>query len=128
MLLDLSEPLHVSSGPSRPAAPPIATTASTVRSADLLTADTDWTWQELRDYVLRQLTERRIPYATIPAERIAGIFKGFSTRWGTDAAAIARFAYEHCDGQWRDAPVTPLRFCKNSDPYFAAVIAERLAR
>lgn len=96
------------------------------RATFLMVDDAQWTWQELRDYVVRQLAERGILYASIPAERLASIFKSFHARWGDKAPSIARFAFEICDGYWNDAPITPTRFAKNSDEYFAARIAQRV--
>jgi hypothetical protein len=97
-----------------------------VRANFLMVEDRDWTWQELRDYVVHQLAERGILYPSIPAERLASIFKGFHSRWGDRAPAIVRYAFDICDGYWYDAPITPTRFAKNSDPYFAERIATRV--
>lgn len=106
---------------------PIPTDYGNGARASYLMVDTaDWTWQELRDYVVKQLSDRNIRYAAIPAERLASIFKGFHARWGDQAAAIARYAFEICEGYWKSAPITPVRFSKNSDPYFASLIAPRL--
>ena len=56
----------------------------------------------------------------------ASIFKSFMTRWPENSVAIARAAFEVHDGMWRSAPISLNRFCKASDPYFAAIIAKNL--
>jgi hypothetical protein len=86
----------------------------------------DWEWQQLRDYVVGQIEER---FGQFPrdAKKEYGIFNSFVTRWGGQASDIAKYAFEVCDGFWRDAPIAMTRFCKNCDPYFADVIAGKLA-
>lgn len=86
---------------------------------------TDWGWEELRDYVVTSIEKR---WGVFPRDsrKEAGIFKSFLARWPSQAQQIARYAFEVSDGRWRGAPVSVNRFCKASDPYFAAVIAERL--
>lgn len=86
---------------------------------------TDWTWSDLRDYVVGQIEER---FGAFPRDsrKESGVFKSFLARWGDQAQPIARHAFEVADGRWGGAPISVNRFCKNSDPYFAAVIAERL--
>ncbi|WP_428957802.1 hypothetical protein [Streptomyces sp. cg35] len=95
-------------------------------STDLLDAPAQWTWQQLRDYVLRSIADRHGPQPPTDPAREASIFKSFHGRWGAQAGPIARFAFEQQDGYWNSAPVTATRFCKASDQYFAAPIAERL--
>lgn len=107
-------------------APVIAPVPGALRASYLAVEDVEWTWKDLRDYVVSQLAQRRIAYPSIPAERLASIFKGFSKRWGDKAPAIARYAFDICDGYWLNAPITPARFAANSDPYFADTIAPRL--
>lgn len=129
MLLDLSPaaygrtiPTHVPNPAVTPAAMPPAPRRAVT---DLLDSTENWTWQQLRDYVLRACAERHGP-APVDDIKTSAIFKAFHARWGTLAGPIARFAYQQQDGYWRSAPVTPTRFCKASDDYFAAPIAERL--
>ncbi|MGW9067879.1 hypothetical protein ACWGQT_00305 [Streptomyces yangpuensis] len=95
-------------------------------TTDLLDHPRDWSWQQLRDYVLRAIAERHGPQPPADPAREASIFKAFHGRWGQQAGPIARFAFEQQDGYWRSSPVTTTRFCKGSDDYFAAPIAERL--
>ncbi len=85
----------------------------------------EWTWSQLRDYVVAQIEERTGPFPRRPEAEI-GIFKGFINRWGDRAAPIARAAFEVHGGYWRSAPISVNRFCANSDPYFAQVIADKL--
>lgn len=91
----------------------------------LAVAEEDWTWQQLRDYVMAQVEERHGEQLRDPRKE-SGIFKSFLDRWGKLAPAIAKLAFEFYDGWWRNAPITATRFCKGSDPYFAQVIADRL--
>lgn len=128
MLLDLSSPVYGRAAAPAPrvdtprAQPAVkAPTAAT----DLLDQPGQWSWQQLRDYVLRAAAERHGP-APVDEIKVTSIFKSFHTRWGALAGPIARFAFEQQDGYWRSAPVTPARFCKASDAYFAAPIAERI--
>lgn len=88
------------------------------------TSDT-WTWQQLRDYVVDRIEARSGKFPRNPVTE-AGIFKGFITRYGDCAGAIAKFAFETCEGMWKGSPVGVTRFCKNSDPYFAQPILDRL--
>lgn len=106
-----------------PLAPATAASAAT----DLLDAPSEWSWKQLRDYVLRSIAERHGPQPAGDEIRNSSVFQSFHKRWGAQAGPIARFAFEQQDGYWRSAPVTVIRFCKNSDDYFAAPIAERLA-
>lgn len=91
---------------------------------DLLTGE-QWGWEQLRDYVNRCLDER---WGARPHDVLkeSGIFKGFVKRWGSQAEAIARCAFEVHNGVWRTAPISVGRFTAGSDPYFAAVIAKNL--
>jgi len=98
----------------------------TAEAAYLLKPATQWTWQDLRDYVVTEAEKRFGPQARDPKKE-AGIFKGFIQRHGTeDAVMVAMAAYEVYEGVWRSAPVTVNRFCRNSDPFFADVILARL--
>ena len=87
--------------------------------------DGEWGWEEVRDYVVTEIEKR---FGTFPrhSNKEYGIFSGFVSRWGDQAAAIARHAFEVQDGRWKGSPISVTRFCRNSDPYFASVIAERL--
>jgi hypothetical protein len=94
---------------------------------DLLTDETEWTWAELRDYVVAQITER---FGAFPRDsrKEYGIFSRFLNTYGADAVAIAKYAFgPACDGWWGRAPISVNRFAKGSDPYFAKPILERLA-
>ncbi|MFF7198206.1 hypothetical protein ACFZAM_31420 [Streptomyces sp. NPDC008079] len=111
-------PLQQHTPTASPPSPPCAVT-------DLLDEPQDWTWEQLRDYVVRAAVDRHGPQPADPI-KTASIFKSFHDRWGRQAGPIARFAFEAQDGYWRSAPVTPNRFCRASDEYFAKPIAERL--
>ncbi len=115
-------------------APPVTirpATAPAVRVAmaatDLLDSPMDWSWEQLRDYVMRSIAERHGPQPRREQHTINSIFKSFANRWGSQAGLIARFAFEQQDGFWRSAPVSIERFTKGNDEYFARPIAERLA-
>jgi hypothetical protein len=99
----------------------------TMASTDLLDAPMDWSWEQLRDYVMRSILERHGPQPRREAHQINSIFKSFAARWGNQAGPIARFAFEQQDGYWRSAPVDIRRFTKGNDDYFAGPISERLA-
>lgn len=88
-------------------------------------ADDCWGWEELRDYVVGQI-ERL--HGVFPREgaKEAAIFKRFVSEWGSQSAAIARYAFEIRGGMWKGAPIKVTRFTKGSDPYFAAEIANYL--
>lgn len=84
-----------------------------------------WTWSQLRDYVVAQIEER---FGVFPrdSKKEYGIFNSFKSRWGERAGLIAVWVFEHAEGRWSGKPITVNRFCKASDKYFSAVIAERL--
>lgn len=88
-------------------------------------AEGEWTWSDLRDYVVTQIEQR---FGTFPRDfkKEAGIFKSFLTRHGAAAGPIARLAFEIEDGYWAGAPISINRWCKNSDPFFADVLSARL--
>jgi hypothetical protein len=80
-------------------------------------------WEQLRDYVMREVEERFGPQS-IESFKEDSIFKAFVKRHGDDRAfQIARVAFDYYDGIWASAPVTPYRFCVGNDPFFAEVIA-----
>lgn len=85
-----------------------------------------WTWEDLRNYVVGQLEAHFGAFPRDPLKEKA-IFVGFLNRWGIQAGPIAEFVFELCDGMWKGAPMSVYRFCKNSDPYFAQPIAARLS-
>jgi hypothetical protein len=91
--------------------------------ADLL--DSGEPWEAIRDYVVRKIEERwgRFPRNAI---KEASVFKSFALRWGERAMPIARIACEEMGCIWESAPISVNRFCKGSDPYFAAVLAQRV--
>lgn len=130
-MLDLSVPTYGKA--AAPAAPPVTIRPAAVpgpvamAATDLLDAPTDWSWEQLRDYVMRSIAERHGPQPRREAHQVNSIFKGFAARWGNQAGPIARFAFEQQDGFWRDAPVDIRRFTKGNDAYFAGPISERLA-
>lgn len=94
-------------------------------AAYLMKPDSQWTWEDLRDYVMGQIVAYHGPQLRNPVKE-AGIFKGFMARYGDKAVGIARFAFEQQRGMWQRAPISVTRFCKGSDPYFADQIARRL--
>lgn len=99
---------------------------STSESAYLLKQADQWTWEDLRDYVVTEATKRFGPQIRNPAKE-SGIFKGFINRHGiADAVLVAQAAFEVYEGTWRSAPITVTRFTKGNDPYFAQVILARL--
>lgn len=86
----------------------------------------EWDWRDLRDFVINEITSRRTMGGR-DALREAGIFKGFVKRHGSNAEAIARYAFDRLDGVYEGTEVGVTSFCKNADPFFADPIAERLA-
>jgi hypothetical protein len=90
-------------------------------------ATDQWDWRGLRDYVMARIEDR---HGRVERDSLkeASVFKSFLKRWGDVAPDIARYALEDCGGQWNGRPVTMTSFCKGSDPYFGALIAERLRR
>lgn len=93
--------------------------------SDAFKSTETWGWEELRDYVIRNIEAR---HGAFPRnfKTEGGIFKSFVNRHGSNAGLIAKFAFEQQGGMWRNAPITVNRFCKASDPYFAEPIIERL--
>lgn len=91
----------------------------------LVSSEVAWTWEQLRDYVISRIEAIHGPFPRDPMKE-ASIFRSFVSRWPEKAGGIAKFAFEECDGMWHNAPIQVTRFCKGSDPYFAAPIAERL--
>jgi hypothetical protein len=96
-----------------------------VARTDLTKPETQWGWEEMRDYVVTNIEQRFGPFPHDSLKE-ASIFKAFLGRHGDKAPAIARHAFEVCDGRWAGAPIGVTRFCRNSDPFFAEVIVNRL--
>lgn len=95
------------------------------QAAYLLKNPLQWTWEDLRDYVVTEAEKRFGPQIRNPAKE-GGIFRAFITRHGIfDAALVAMSAFEVYGGTWRSAPVTVTRFTKNNDPFFAEIILAR---
>lgn len=94
-------------------------------AAYLLKADGEWSWEDLRDYVMGQIEQYHGPQVRNPVKE-ASIFRSFLSRHGADAPRIARYAFEVQRGMWQRAPIAANRFCKGSDEYFADVIKARL--
>lgn len=104
----------------------VTATTRPTESRTFLVQD-EWGWEALRDYVVHEIETR---FGAFPrdSKKEYGIFSSFVSRWGASMAqAIARHAFEVCDGRWAGAPVSVTRFCKGSDPFFGAVIADRLS-
>lgn len=99
--------------------------ASRTEQAYLARDAADWSWSDLRDYVVTKIQEIHGPQPRDHHKEM-GIFKGFLSRWGALAPAIARHAYEVEGGWWRSSPIYVTRFCKGSDDYFSRVIAEKI--
>lgn len=91
----------------------------------LLTSPEDWNWDQLRDYVMGQIQAIHGPQVRNPVKEKA-IFQGFLNRWGSKSSSIAKFAFDISQGVWQRAPISVNRFTKNSDPFFAQVIADQL--
>lgn len=103
--------------------PAVAIALPVIQSrSDVLTET--WGWRELRDYVVTKTTEINGPFPRNEVKE-ASIFKAFLTRWGPEKSQlIARLAFESHGGLWRGAPIRVERFCRSSDPYFAALIIQ----
>lgn len=96
-------------------------------ASHLIATGEQWTWQQLRDYVITQIQHFHGPQPSNPIKEKA-IFSGFLNRWGNDAVTVARAAFEVHEGMWHSAPISVNRFCKASDAYFAAPILDRVRR
>lgn len=101
------------------------TVTAVAGAAYLLKQDSEWSWEDLRDYVTGQIEQYHGPQVR-NAMKEASVFKSFLSRHGSQAVAIARFAFEVERGMWQRAPISVNRFCKASDVYFADVIKGRL--
>jgi hypothetical protein len=85
----------------------------------------DWTWEQIRDFVVAGI-EQNVGYFPRNPLTESGIFKSFKSRWGDLAGPIAIYSIDVAGGWWQNAPISVNRFCKGSDAYFSAIIAERL--
>lgn len=94
-------------------------------AAYLAKDDSQWTWEDLRDYVMAQIESFHGPQVR-NAMKESSIFRSFLSRHGEQAVAIARAAFEVHRGMWQRAPISVNRFCKASDSYFSDVIKDRL--
>lgn len=97
-----------------------------VSTIHLARTDEDWTWRDLRDYVIDHLGKLHGDLHRDPLKE-SGIFKSFLKRWGDQAPAIARYAFEECGGKVDGDWVKLTSFCRNSDPFFAEPISQRLS-
>lgn len=91
----------------------------------LMTDHESWGWAEIRDYVVTEIEARTGPFPR-DARKEASIFKRWVSKYGSDAPAIAKYAFEVCDGRWRGAPISINRFCKGSDFWYSDVILDHL--
>lgn len=102
-----------------------ATKVNSAESVYLLKPINEWTWGDLRDYVITEAEKRSGPQLRNLAKE-AGIFKGFIARYGIeDAVMVAVAAFEIYEGVWRSAPIGVSRFTKGNDPYFSDIILQR---
>lgn len=102
------------------------TKVGTAEASYLLKPSAQWTWQDLRDYVITEAEGYWGPQIRNPAKE-SGIFKGFIARHGIEnAVLVAMAAFEIYNGVWRKAPITATRFTKGNDEYFADVILTRV--
>lgn len=130
-MIDFDAIRRAAAGEKQVVAPTAPVVKETVRvtsvagASYLMKPDAEWTWEDLRDYVMGQIVAFHGPQLRNPVKE-AGIFKGFAARYGDKAVAIARFAFEQQRGMWQRAPIAVTRFCRGSDPYFGDPIARRL--
>lgn len=102
------------------------TLQQTPSRSDLLLDTQQWTWAELRDYVVAQIIERFGPFPR-DARKEYGIFSRYFTEYGQSGIAVAQYVFGPvCEGWWGNAPVSVNRFCRASDAYFSIPIIERL--
>jgi len=99
--------------------------AREVRTTDVGKPSAEWGWEDLRNYVTRQI---QISFGDFPIDPVKhrAIFSSFCTRHGEMAGPIAVAAFDLFGGRWNGAPISVNRFCKASDQYFAIPIKERL--
>jgi hypothetical protein len=71
----------------------------------------------------------RLTGTQLPVPGAEEIFAGFIRRFGQrDATRIARAAIEIHRGMWMGAPITPRRFTRSNDEFFATALLARLDR
>ena len=71
----------------------------------------------------------RLTGTQLPVPGAEEIFGGFIRRFGQrDATRIARAAIEVHRGMWMGAPITPRRFTRSNDEFFARRVLARLDR
>lgn len=99
--------------------------ARETRTTDIGKDPRDWSADDLRNYVVRQIETFFGDFPKEP-QKIAGIFRSFHSRYGEWAGPIAVAAFDLYAGRWRGAPISVTRFCKGSDPYFSDPIKQRL--
>lgn len=106
----------------------VTTTPARV-AGPLLTPVEQWTWSELRDYVIAKIVEIHGP---IPrnAPKENAVFTRFAGKYGELAGPIAKYAFEvqPNPGFWggQHTPIAVGRFAKACDESFADVIAKKL--
>lgn len=103
----------------------VGTRRPETRMSDVGKDSATWTWENLRDYVVRQIEEKHGPFPR-DAIREKATFSGFVNRWGAMSGLIAETAFDVFDGRWKGAPISVNRFCKGSDEFFAKEIVARL--
>lgn len=87
----------------------------------------EWTWREMRDYVMGEIEKYHGPQVRNPLKE-KGVFDSFIKRWGSDQSKlIAQAAFDIHHGMWANAPISLNRFCRSSDEYFAAKIIDKLS-
>lgn len=102
----------------------VAVTPVASRS-DLLTETAEWSWQELRDFVVSSIERISGPFPR-DSRKEYGIFSRYLKEHGQDGIRVARYAFEVCGGWWNGAPISVSRFAKGSDQYFTQPILDRL--
>lgn len=90
-----------------------------------------WSWQELRDYVVTEIETRFGTLTNRNPQHEYGIFSRFVSPpqkggWGARAREIAEYAFDVMDGRWGGRPVSIYLFTKGQDKEFAEVIVARL--
>jgi hypothetical protein len=101
--------------------------APVARATHKLVAPADWSWEQLRDYVLAEIQRVHGLQPRIDEHKEAAIFQSYLKRYGADAVRIAKYAFEVAGGYWKGGPISVYRFCRASDDFFGAVILQRLA-
>lgn len=119
---------HVVGTPAKVAAPTVIETVTVEvipSRTDLTMVESEWTWSELRDYVVAQIIQRFGPFPR-DAKKEFGIFSRFLKENGVNGIRVAKAAFEIYDGWWNGAPISINRFTRGSDPYFVVPIVQRL--